>query len=199
MADRMDTLGGKMSNLGDSWDKLFRTISESGIGEQFATSVQVGIDMIEELNAMIASGQFENNLRSWTVAFEEWASDFELTIGYIVDLFDSETEEMSKSEQSFFDDFSRNIKMLPALFRAGVQRIAVELNTLVQYGIAAGQGIHDAIVAGLKATLRSTVIYAKAIGKALINPIDTFRTGGAGIKAAGCKFCRSIRKRQGNH
>ena len=54
MADRMNTLGGMVSNLEDSWDKLFRTISEhSPIGNAIKSTVQVGIDALNSLEAAI--------------------------------------------------------------------------------------------------------------------------------------------------
>jgi len=57
MALRADTLDGAISNLGDSWDQLFLTISSQGVGSLITDGVRSATDAIGELTDFIASGQ----------------------------------------------------------------------------------------------------------------------------------------------
>jgi len=50
MADRAATLDGALSNLGDSWDGLFRTMSEAGIGALMKDAANATSDMIQEIS-----------------------------------------------------------------------------------------------------------------------------------------------------
>lgn len=60
MANRMDTLDGKLSNLGDAWDKTFREIGSSPIGDLIRDGVDTAIRALEALteamNSDIATG-----------------------------------------------------------------------------------------------------------------------------------------------
>jgi len=53
MAERAKTLDGAISNLGDSWDQLFLTISQSGIGENIADMARVGSSALDVLGRTI--------------------------------------------------------------------------------------------------------------------------------------------------
>ena len=49
MEERAKTLDGALSNLGDTWDDLFRTINEAGVGELIYDSVQLASRGVEQL------------------------------------------------------------------------------------------------------------------------------------------------------
>ncbi len=53
MAERAQTLDGAISNLGDSWDQLFLTISQSGIGENIADMARVGSSALDVIGRTI--------------------------------------------------------------------------------------------------------------------------------------------------
>lgn len=53
METRAATLDGAISNLGDSWDQLFLTISQSGIGELFEDTARSAGSLIDALNEVI--------------------------------------------------------------------------------------------------------------------------------------------------
>lgn len=50
MEQRVATLDGAISNLGDSWDQLFLTISQSGVGDAIEDSVRLATRVIQQLN-----------------------------------------------------------------------------------------------------------------------------------------------------
>ena len=59
MARRMDTLDGRISNLGDSFDLLFLTISQGGIGDTFADAVDSAAEAISQLTEEIKAGEYD--------------------------------------------------------------------------------------------------------------------------------------------
>jgi hypothetical protein len=171
MGDRMDTLGGQVSNLGDLWNKLFRTVSEMGVGNVMSATVQVGIDALTELIAIMESGQFETELEAWGVAFEDWAKDFETTLGMVGDLFGTASQDWVDTSGNGFKGIIDLFKLLPAQIRAWVRRIGVEISALAMYGEAAGKAIVIAMVEYFKGLVSTARNYASMIGKAL-NPFD---------------------------
>ncbi|EKD36000.1 MAG: hypothetical protein ACD_75C01687G0001, partial [uncultured bacterium] len=90
MANRMSTLDGALSNLGDEWDKLFLNISQSGIGDAIADGVRLGIDALEELNAMISSGELLGYLKASACQWAGWAEDIGKSISLVGNYFDGE-------------------------------------------------------------------------------------------------------------
>lgn len=171
MSDRMATVGGLVSNFGDTWDKVFRTISEMGAGEIIGQGLQEGIDLMEELIALLESGQFEAGLDSWTESFKAWSDDFEALVGYVGDIFKNETDLMAEGGDAVFDNWILSLKTLPAQFEYWMKRLGVEIGAIVGYGTAAGEGLKSAIVASFEGMLASAKNYGQAIGSAL-NPFD---------------------------
>lgn len=57
MADRMDTLDGRISNLQDSLQDLYRAVNESGFGEAVAQSVTLATEAIQEMTKSIQGGE----------------------------------------------------------------------------------------------------------------------------------------------
>lgn len=85
MSNRMKTLDGALSNLGDEWNKVFLNISKAGIGDIIADGVRVGISALEELNAMIASGELEGYLRSVGTQFAGWGDDAKAAVAIVLE------------------------------------------------------------------------------------------------------------------
>ena len=56
MKARMETLDGAMSNLDDSWQALYLSISKSGIGDLVSSMVKQASNAIQELSVSIESG-----------------------------------------------------------------------------------------------------------------------------------------------
>lgn len=126
MANRMATLDGAMSNLGDAWDKLFLTISNSGIGEAIADGVAAVTKGLEELSAMVASGQLLANLKAMAGQWSAWGDDVAFSIKYVADFFSQTFGGTSGAVQtdwtglvdflvSSFKQFPENVRALVGL------------------------------------------------------------------------------------
>jgi hypothetical protein len=71
MAERMKTLDGALSNLGDAWDTLFRAIGKSSVGEALQDSVRAGIDAIGWLTQALQSDTLRSAIDAFQGAFIE--------------------------------------------------------------------------------------------------------------------------------
>lgn len=171
MADQMDTLGGKVSNLEDKWNQLFRTISEAGVGDVLEDSVQVGIDLIEELIVLLESGQLEASIQSWTAAFEDWAEDFDSTIEFVSKIFGSATDYWEKEGTGVWETIITTLKQLPATVRYWMNRVGVEVSILAMHAGAVGTAFVETFVAKFQELVELAKVYGKAIATAL-NPFD---------------------------
>lgn len=89
MINQMDTLNGKISNFGDSWDTLFLTISNNGVGDAMKSGVEVAIYYVNELTRIIESGQFNGVMdtvaKSWSLAFGNIANNMAIMGNSIID------------------------------------------------------------------------------------------------------------------
>lgn len=75
MSERMATLEGLISNLGDAWDQMFFRISKAGAGDLIKSSVRTAIDVISELTTQIQSGQLQAEIESIGLKFQGWGTD----------------------------------------------------------------------------------------------------------------------------
>lgn len=127
MANRMSSLDGALSNLGDEWDKLFLNISQQGIGDAIADGVRVGISALEELNAMIVSGELEGYLKVSAGKWSAWADDVGKSIKSVGEYFGFEMdgiEARGTGTVAFLVDAFRNF---PENVRAFIGILAVEV------------------------------------------------------------------------
>lgn len=123
MAQRMDSLDGALSNLGDSWDQLFLNISKQGAGDLITDSVRIAISAIDELNAMLASGQLQGYFKAYASGFSGFSQDIQNAIAMFEDELlagESATEETIDFIVSAFRDLPQNV-------RAFLQILVVEM------------------------------------------------------------------------
>jgi hypothetical protein len=135
MANRMATLDGAISNLSDSWDALFLTVSKQGAGGVIETSVRMATDALGELNDMIASGQLGAYLDAIGSKFNGWGADIANVLDFVGKLFSDAGEywslDMGQSANLIIDAF----KNIPENIRAFIQIATVELSAFVD-GVA---------------------------------------------------------------
>lgn len=160
MQERVNTLDGALSNLGDEWDKLFLNISNQGIGDVIADSVRVAIDVLEELNAMLQSGQFEVALDAILEKFEGFGRDVARTLDIITEIWN----EVPESLEGAFRNLPENV-------RAVIQLMAIEIAALVDYGAEYGAAFGQVLGSEFAKIVEKSKAYGKAIGEAL-NPFD---------------------------
>lgn len=145
MERRMDTLDGAIANLGDTWDALFRNVSQSGVGDAIEAAVRLATGALEELNDMLASGELEAYLKTITVQFDTWGRDIERTVevvtAFLKDTF-GEWEDEGKSTVDFligaFKNFPANVR---AFLQIMVTQFAADFDAIGAYAGAFVDGI----------------------------------------------------------
>lgn len=131
MANRMATFDGAVSNLGDTWDSLFRSINNQGAGTIMAESVRTATSAIGELITLIESGQLNGIMQvvanSWRTSFGNIATDISTLADFVVSAFTDRKDVFGDIARFFtnaFFDFPANVK-------AVIQIAVVELLSFV--------------------------------------------------------------------
>ena len=171
MANRMDTLDGKISNLGDSWDSLFLTVSNAGVGKLMEDGVDVALKSIDELSNFIKSGQLDQSFEILSVKFSGYVKDIELGFRYITELFNTGVKVWGDDVNRFAEFMSGALLNMPENIRAAIQLTTVEIASLVDYGAAYGQAFAEILGVKLGQAVESAKVYGKALGIAM-NPFS---------------------------
>ena len=146
MQARAKTLDGAMSNLGDTFDSLFLTISQTGIGDIIAEGVRAATDVLQELIDMMASGELQDDIRSVTVAFDAFGQDVDRTLEIIVSQFSTVFKDSVRAEgESAVAFLAKAFRDLPQNVRAAIQIIATEISYLVDVGKAVGGALLESL------------------------------------------------------
>lgn len=151
-ADRMAELDGTLSNLGDTWDGLFRTINSAGAGELMAKGAKMATEAIQSLNDFIKSGQLSGYIDAigerfswvWDIA----ASGVSTVIDAIHGLYgmwymasDKVLGAVGSSTDEYFAAIRDGFLNAPENIKAFIQIITVELASLVDKAKAYGETI----------------------------------------------------------
>ncbi len=131
-SEQMKELDGAISNLGDTYDGLLRTISDQGVGDFIGDSIRSATSAIQELNDSIASGQLGAYIDAFAQKFSYFSdaakNAFELASVYYDDFVNLFGEDIS----SFGSFLANAFKNLPENVAAFVQIAVVELATLYE-------------------------------------------------------------------
>lgn len=172
MTERMNTLDGAISNLGDEWNKLFNNISEAGVGDVIESSVRQGISVLEEMNAYLASGQLEQQLDAYAGLFEGLSKTIDKQLEEVGELFDVNTKSWLKNITGFFNAYSRMWALLPVNAEAYIKASGEWIKYFVDYAKIYAPAMVDEFVISFKELLAEAEIYGKAAANAL-NPFSS--------------------------
>lgn len=130
--ERMKTLDGAISNLGDTWDGLFRTINEAGVGDFIASGVRMATGALQDLNDLIASGQLGAYIDAIFLKFGGFAKDARAAFEQVSNSYDWLKGMLAPSAGGIADAIIESFKNMPENIRAFIQIAAVEIATLVE-------------------------------------------------------------------
>ncbi len=131
MARRAETLDGALSNLGDTWDMLFLTVSQSGVGDAMKDGVLATTDALEQLDAYIASGALQKSIDSIAIQFYAVGEDVEMALSEIrrmLGMSASDWEEFASDSVNFIIDAFR---YMPANIRAYIKIMTIEIAAFI--------------------------------------------------------------------
>jgi phage tail tape-measure protein len=88
MAERAKTLDGAISNLGDSWNKLFLSVSQQGAGTVIYDSVKLAESGLSSLIDMMESGQVNAYVGAMASSFDGFGRDVSSSLDILESSFD---------------------------------------------------------------------------------------------------------------
>lgn len=141
--ERMKTLDGAISNLGDTWDGLFREINKAGVGKLIADGVRMATSAIQSLSDFIESGKAAGAIEAFKIKFQVVGDVAVAGFNVMLDAakgFYGAWYMMSnefyglfgESTDSMIDKFVDGFVNLPENIKAFVQIMAIEIAALVE-------------------------------------------------------------------
>lgn len=179
MERQMQTLEGAIANLADSWDMLFHEINEAGVGTVIEDAVRQATAAIDELTAMIASGELGAYIDALGGKFVGFGEDFADTADFVQRYWNVAMEALGTDARTAVQFIVDAFLDLPENIRAIVRLIVVEIASLVDYGKAYGAAFAEVIGIQFSALVDKAAVYGRAIRDAL-NP---FAAGTSDIEA----------------
>jgi len=78
MKKRMDSLDGAIANLGDSWDAFFYQLGQAGGTDVLKDAFTAVGDALNEVNAMLSSGEMQGYIEAIGLSFQQWTDDIKI-------------------------------------------------------------------------------------------------------------------------
>jgi len=193
MTERMKTLDGAMSNMGDAWDKAFLTISKSGVGDVIETTVRMATSAIEEFTAMLESGELGAYIEAITGQFSGIATAVADAFDFISDLWGKVPGEWKKNGDSAVDAFIFALKHLPIEVETLIKLAAVELAVMVDYAKIYGEATIDTFLSFFDLGVERAKVYGTALKEAL-DPTTDYDLAG-NLAALDAEFNKGVNAR----
>lgn len=125
MADRMNTLDGKFSNLGDAWEQFqFNLMTSSGAATAFSGVLEGLIEKIESLSTYITSGQLSKSI---DLQKEQWSGLGRTITG----LFD----EAIQSSKDLVTESSGDSNLWDEYWKDAFENFPINLDTALKLGV----------------------------------------------------------------
>lgn len=169
MSERMVTLEGKLSNLGDAWDVLFATIAKNGAGDLMKQAIDAAIDGLTELTAMIASGQLAGYIDALLFKFESLSDGVYNAFENISGLLDDAFKYWTSDGKGAVDFLIGAFKNMPENIRTLMRGVGATFGLLVEYAEVAGKNVWETFSAWFGYLLKT----AENVGKEIwshLNP-----------------------------
>lgn len=140
-AERMATLDGKISNLSDSWDGLFRTINENGAGDLIGSGFDVAIESVTELNDLIGSGVLYERIKGIGDQFATSFSAVDDGVANVMTLFGVSFDGIAETADNTAGTIVRHFEQWPRNVSAFVKLVATEFAHLLSLAEITGEKI----------------------------------------------------------
>lgn len=127
MAQRMASLDGAISNLGDTWDNTFRLIAASGAGDMIEAAVRQATAALEEFNAMLASGELGANIDAILGKFSGFRSDVSETFSFLTGMIQDDTGYWNDLLTANVNNMIETFSNFPENVRAFIQIMVTEV------------------------------------------------------------------------
>lgn len=182
MSNRMATLDGSLANLSDQWDAVFRNIMQGDMGQLIKEGVDLAIKALEELNAMLASGEMAHYIRAIGEAFRPLGED----VIALAELWKREHDQMGQDSESATAFILRAWKELIPNVRALIQGLTIDFAHEVEGWKNTAKGIIGFVTKGraaldeaARANAANDKVYTEMMGEIIdqrnknVKAIDT--------------------------
>jgi hypothetical protein len=172
MADQMNTLGGRVSNLGDRWEQMWIAIAESGVDDWMGNLFDSMGGYFQIFEDLFTSGAIQAELESWQISFsliweamkKGWKdagdnyNDFAKRFGF------------DKTE-GLMDGVLAAIRQVPIAMGGMMKVVGLFPDFMLQVGNLAGQGFHGMILAWTGKTAEAFQKAMFAMAETAQNPV----------------------------
>lgn len=184
MEERVKTLDGAISNLGDAWDNLFLSVSRLGVSDLIETGVREATAAISDLTDALESGEFEARVTAIGDKFDGFGQDVASVLDTLSKLWSEflgtsggqgivgATTESTKAISGAFLNLPENL-------RSAVQLLTVELASLVDAGRVYGGAFAEVI--GIN--LAKLAERGKATAASIADAFNPFSSGVGDLSA----------------
>lgn len=180
MADQANTLNGAIASASDSWSQLKMTLATSLDVGALAEPIRYIDDLIQELNAQVASGELAAEMRMWGDIASEVGSaiemSFDAAFGFVGDAINGLNELWGFSSKSITDSGEQTATTIAESAADALDFIAEEFTAMERFFEDMVKGAQDAgrlVKAAL--TPGESVDVAKNINFQLGMALDTQR------------------------
>lgn len=133
-AEQMKELDGAISNLGDTYDSLLRTISKQGVGEFIGDSVRGASAALQELNDLIASGQLAAYIDVIVIKFSGAADSVRMAFELMAVYYDDFVLLFDGAGGFLLDAFVNLPENITAILKIATVEVAAFADTVGAYG-----------------------------------------------------------------
>lgn len=169
IANQSTTLEAALNRAGQRWDEFMYNLSQAGPGNFMTETVNQAAEALEELGAMLASGQLQVGVEAWIGQFEQIGNAVEQTADF---LYDNYAQMFIDSKQ--FEQMTNDIKPfqnLPTNIATTVQLMTVELAKMVDIGITYGTAFAKGFLSTLTLLKDRTMAVIYEIND-ILNPLN---------------------------
>lgn len=180
MADQANTLNGAIASAGDSWSQLKMTLATSLDVGALAEPIRYIDDLIQELNAQVASGELAAEMRMWGDIASEVGSaietSFDAAFGFVGDAINGLNELWDFSSKSITDSGEQTATTIAESAADALDFIAEEFTAMERFFEDMVKGAQDAArLVRAALTPGESVEVAKNINFQLGMALDTQR------------------------
>lgn len=171
MVERLMTLDGAISNLGDAWNALLLNVSQNGFDDAAQDGVRLAISLIEELNAQVASGELEARITAIANQFGTLSDQVTTSVDTISRGYSLVFESLGLDGNNAAEFIEESFEALPANIGAFIQLIGIEVASLVDVAAATGTAFGQVLGLRLAQLVEEASVYGRALAAA-INPFS---------------------------
>ncbi|EFI3554525.1 hypothetical protein GY533_003383 [Escherichia coli] len=148
MADQANTLNGAIASASDSWSQLKMTLATSLDVGALAEPIRYIDDLIQELNAQVASGELAAEMRMWGDIASEVGSaiemSFDAAFGFVGDAINGLNELWDFSSKSITDSGEQTATTIAESAADALDFIAEEFTAMERFFEDMVEGAQDA-------------------------------------------------------